>query len=86
MTDDGTLGDIVSRLNAVFQDVFDDDELHIHNAMTADEVEDWDSLAHVALVVATEKEFDIRLNASEIAKLQNVGEMIQTVARYLSEG
>lgn len=67
---------IRDRLNVVFQEVFDDDSIEIFDEMTADDIDEWDSLMHITLVVAVEKEFDVRLNAAEIGKLENVGAMI----------
>jgi acyl carrier protein len=65
-----------NRLNLIFQEVFDDEELQITESMTADDIDEWDSIEHITLVVTIEKEFNIRLNASEIGKLENVGAMI----------
>jgi acyl carrier protein len=73
---------IAARLNRVFQEQFDDDEIEIFDDMTAECIEEWDSLMHIVLVVAVEKEFDIRLNASEVGKLENVGEMIKLIEKY----
>jgi acyl carrier protein len=67
---------IKERLNRVFQEVFDDDTIHIFDQMTAKDLEEWDSLMHIILVVATEKEFGLRLNAAEVGQLDNVGAMI----------
>jgi acyl carrier protein len=68
---------IRARLARVFQEQFDDEELEIFEAMTAEDIEEWDSLMHIVLVVAIEKEFGIRLNAAEVGKLKNVGAMIK---------
>jgi acyl carrier protein len=73
---------IKARLNRVFQEQFDDDEIEVFDDMTAECIEEWDSLMHIVLVVAVEKEFDIRLNASEVGKLGNVGEMIRLIEQY----
>jgi acyl carrier protein len=72
--------DIVERLNRVFQDVFDDPDIQINNETTAEDIELWDSLNHINLVLAVEKEFGIKLNAPEVAKLENVGAMLQVIA------
>ncbi|MBF0383945.1 MAG: acyl carrier protein [Magnetococcales bacterium] len=68
--------EITDRLNQIFQEVFDDDELQIFEEMTAKDVEEWDSVEHISLVIATEKEFGFRLNAAEVVQLENVGDMI----------
>lgn len=67
---------IHQRLTAVFRDVFDDEAIVLTNATTAADIAEWDSLMHISLVVAIEKEFQVRLNASEVGKLQHVGQMI----------
>lgn len=68
------------RLNKVFQDVFDDENISVFDEMTAGDVDGWDSLTHIILVVAVEKEFGLRLNAAEVGKLENVGEMLTILA------
>ena len=71
MAEGNTRETIRERLNRIFQEVFDDDEIEITDQMTADDIEEWDSLMHIALVVAAENEFDMRLNAADIGKLEN---------------
>ncbi len=77
---------IRNRLNNIFQDVFDDEKIDIFEEMTAEDIDEWDSLMHVTLVLAVEKEFDIRLNASEIGKLQNVGTMLILLEKHVVKG
>ena len=67
---------IAERLNAVFRDTFDDSSIQIHDEMTAADIDDWDSLQHIVLVLAVEREFKVRLNPAEVGKLENVGKMI----------
>jgi acyl carrier protein len=73
--------EIKGRLQAVFRDVFDDDKIEIFPEMTAADIEDWDSLTHINLIVACEKEFATRFNLVEIKGLKNVGEMIKLIER-----
>lgn len=75
---------ITERLTQVFQDVFDDDELTIHRDMTARDIDDWDSLMHITLVLAVEKAFGIRLKAAEVGALENVGQMIDLLHKRLN--
>ncbi len=70
---------IKNRLERIFQDVFDDETTRIFDSMTAKDIEEWDSLMHITLVVATEKEFHLRLNAAEVGKLENVGAMLDLI-------
>jgi acyl carrier protein len=71
--------DPLTRLKQVFQDVFDDDELSVTRSTTAQDVEGWDSLMHVTLMVNVEKTFGIRFTSSEVASLKNVGELIDLI-------
>jgi acyl carrier protein len=71
----------LARLNEVFQDVFEDDELRVSSETTAADVEGWDSLMHVTLVINVEKAFGVRFSSSEIAGLKNVGELLALVER-----
>ena len=66
-------------LQPIFQEVFDDDDLIITSLTAAADVDGWDSLAHIRLVVARERAFDLRFSASEISELENVGEMCDLI-------
>ena len=67
---------ILERLTNVFQDVFDDDSIILTENSTADDIEEWDSLNQIRIILACEKEFDIKLNARDINTLENVGAML----------
>jgi acyl carrier protein len=71
--------DRMERLSQVFRDVFDDDELNITRQTTAKDVEGWDSLMHVTLVVNVEKAFKLKFSSSEVAALQTVGELLDLI-------
>ena len=71
--------EIYERLNEVFRDVFDDDEITVVAGTTADVIEDWDSLAHINLVTAVEDEFGIRFKMGEVSSMKNVGEMVDII-------
>lgn len=68
-----------SRLQGVFRNVFDDDNIEIFDAMTTDDITDWDSLIHINLVVAAEKEFGISFSLKEVVFFKNVGEFIAMI-------
>ena len=70
---------IFEQLTEVFRDVFDDDELVIDATTTAQDVEGWNSLAHIRLVVSIEKAFKLRFSAAEICSLKNVGDMVELI-------
>lgn len=67
--------EIFMRLNKVFCDVFDDDSIRVRPETTADDIEDWDSLEHITLISAVEKEFKMKFKMGEISSMKNVGEM-----------
>jgi acyl carrier protein len=70
---------IFEQLTKVFRDVFDDDELVIDATTTAQDVDGWNSLAHIRLVVSIEKAFKLRFSAAEIGGLKNVGDMVELI-------
>lgn len=71
--------EIYERLNEVFQDVFDDDELKVSDETTAADVDGWDSLMHITLIEAVEDEFDINFDMKTVVKMKNVGEMVDFI-------
>jgi acyl carrier protein len=70
---------IYSRLTRVFNDVFDDETIELTPQLTAKQVDGWDSLTHIRLILSVEKEFKIRFTTSEIGNLENVGELAALV-------
>jgi acyl carrier protein len=72
---------LYEKLQPVFQDVFDVDDLKLTPELTADQVDGWDSLGHVRLMVAIEKALGITLSTSEITGLANVGELVGVIGR-----
>jgi acyl carrier protein len=68
---------IKEKLQSVFIDVFDDEDLTICDSTSSDDIEDWDSLNHIALVLSIEKCFHIRFLTGEVQSLKNVGDMIK---------
>ena len=73
--------EVIAKLEQVFRDIFDEEELIINNETTAEDIEDWDSLAHINLVVSIEKEFDVKFALGELQALRNVGDMVDLVIR-----
>ena len=71
--------EIFTRLNRVFQDVFDDDSIRVTPNTTADDIEDWDSLEHITLISAVEREFRMKFKMGEISSMKNVGEMASII-------
>jgi len=72
---------ITDNLTPIFCDVFDDDELVISEVTTAQDVEGWDSLANIRIMVSIEKAFGIRFTAAEISNLKDVGTLAELVLK-----
>lgn len=71
--------EIYERLNNVFRDVFDDDSIKVNEKTTSSDIEDWDSLEHINLIVAVEQEFGIKFNMNEVISMTNVGDMVEII-------
>ena len=69
------------RLNVIFQDIFDDPSLTVRDSMMAADVEGWDSISHINLVVAVENAFAIRLTTAEVRGLNNVGDLLEIIVK-----
>lgn len=70
---------VYMELNGVFQDVFDDESITVYDETTANDIEDWDSLEHINLVVAVEKQFGIKFTMGEVNGMKNVGAMVDII-------
>ena len=75
--------EIYERLNSVFREFFDDEEIELDDETTADDIEDWDSLNHITLMAAVEDEFGIRFTMGEVSGMKNVGEMVEIIKRKM---
>ena len=71
--------EILAQVQAVFVDILDNPAIVLKDETTAEDIMEWDSLSHIALVVAVEKQFAIRFTAREIQSWKNVGEMIDSI-------
>lgn len=67
------------RVQEIFRDIFDDQDLVIQDSTNSDDIDDWDSLNHINLVVAIEKDFKIKFNFNELSGLKDVGAMIDLI-------
>ena len=75
--------EIYGRLNEVFRDVFDDEEITVNDSTTAKDVDGWDSLEHINLIVAVERAFGIKFTMGETVGMKNVGEMVDKILMHL---
>ena len=73
------ISEIIAKVNDIFKDILDNDNIKLTEATTANDVEEWDSLSHTQLVYAIEKYFKIRFNAAEIRTWKNIGEMCASI-------
>ena len=67
---------ILTGLTTVFREVFDDDELVLTPDLTANDVEGWDSLAHIRLILSVQKKFSVKFSPVEMNRLKNVGDLV----------
>ena len=75
--------DILSRVTEVFRDELELDDLVLTDETTADDVEEWDSLSHIQLVVALEKEFGLKFTSREILSWDNIGDLVDCINKKL---
>lgn len=78
-----TREEVFEKLNQVFQDVFDDDGIQVDDNTTSGDIEDWDSLEHINLIVAVEKKFGMKFNMGEVTTMKNVGEMADIILQRI---
>jgi acyl carrier protein len=76
--------ELLDRLNEIFCEVFDDDKIKISPEMTANDIDGWDSLSHVNLVVAIELRFNIRFSQKELLTFKNVGDLLNCIRRKVA--
>ena len=76
--------EIMEIIRRIFRDVFDDENLEVNDSTNSSDIEDWDSLEHITLVVSMEKEFNLKFDLKEVNALANVGEMADLIARKLA--
>ena len=74
---------IFEELTEIFRDIFDDEEIELTDETTADDIEDWDSLEQINLLVAIEKKFSIKFKLDEVSHLANVGNMVDLVQKLV---
>ncbi len=80
-----TREEVMERINRIFRDNFDDESLVIVDETNAEDIEDWDSLEHINLVMAMEKDFGLKFSLKEVGELANVGEMADLILRKLEK-
>ena len=76
--------EIIEKIEPIFKEIFDDEILNINKDSNSDNIDGWDSLNHILLIVGIEKELNIRFSSGEIASYKNVGEMCEAISEKLS--
>lgn len=71
--------EIWDNLNQIFRETFEDPEISVGPETTAEDIEDWDSITHIQLLVSIERAFGVRFKTGEVARLENVGEMVTLI-------
>ncbi|MBR1799706.1 MAG: acyl carrier protein [Bacteroidales bacterium] len=71
--------EIMTQVQEIFRNILDNDEITLQPTTVADDIEEWDSLTHIQLIVAIEKHFKIKFTSREIQSWKNVGEMIDCI-------
>ncbi len=74
-----TREEIFEGLNEVFRDVFDDEDITVGETTTAADIEDWDSLEHINLVVSVERHFSMKFSMGEVTGMKDVGAMADII-------
>lgn len=77
--------EILEKVQEIFRDVLDNEDIVLSNDTTADNIEEWDSLSHIQLIVSIEKAFKIKFKAQEMISWNNVGEMIDCIIFKLNK-
>ena len=77
--------EIFEEVVEIFREVFDDEDLEINDNTNSDDIEEWDSLENINLMVLMEKTFHIKFQISEIGDLENVGDMLDLIMKKVSE-
>ncbi len=70
---------IYARMEDIFHEVFDDDAIQVSPALSAKDVDGWDSLTHIRLILTIQKAFKVKFSTSEIGKLENVGDLVELI-------
>ena len=78
-----TAVEILREVNGIFIDQLENENIILNRASTADDIEEWDSLTHIQLIVAIEKHFKVRFTSGEIQNFNNVGEMCDALEKKI---
>ena len=68
--------EIMDKVTAIFHDIFNNEDIIISNNTSSTDIDDWDSISHITLIIEIEDTFDIRFSLKEVSSMKNVGEML----------
>lgn len=71
--------EVLAKLTEIFRDLFELPELVLDKNMSAEDIDEWDSVNHVMLVVEVERQFKIKFNTAEVEQMKNVGDLVQII-------
>jgi len=74
---------LLSEVQSIMRNVLDEESIVLNETATANDVEGWDSLTHIQLIVAIEKHFKIKFSSKEILSWKNVGEMVNSIQAHI---
>lgn len=75
--------EIYDMLTSIFRDLFDDEQILLAPETNADDIDEWDSLNHIRLMIEVQKAFGVKFSASEIGKLKDVGSLVELIQKKL---
>ena len=75
--------EILEKLNEVFHDVFDNNDIVVTEQTNANDIEEWDSLIHITLISAVEDEFDVSFDMKTVVSMKNVGDVIDAIEEQI---
>jgi acyl carrier protein len=71
--------EVLDRLTPLFQEIFQDDAITVKSETTAADVERWDSLSHIDMIMLVEESFGIRVPTREVTRMKNVGDLVHVI-------
>ena len=75
--------DILNQVSKILRNTFDDQEIKIEKATSADDIDEWDSLSHIELISNIESHFKVRFALGELQDLKNVGDMVDLISEKI---
>lgn len=78
-----TRQEILTKVEEIFKDLLDDEDFKLTEEMSADDIQEWDSLFHITLIASIEDEFKISISTAEVAKAKNIGVMLDMIDKGL---